>query len=195
MFNPGAPECVITLAEEVKPLLDMVPNIIKKVFDDGVQRWVLDPWAGTGVIARELRRQGALVVTSDLNEGHACDFHENALQPKVYMDMSPNKTLPAYIVTSPWFKMLVLAVPIAAASCTVAAFIHVPGHYLTNAPPARLKFFRDLNKQRRMAIILGLPRGPVGSRCIWLCLFTSKLHMLSHTKHIEWEIVPAVLLL
>ena len=111
------------------------------------------------------------------------------------MDVSPNKTLPNYIVTSPWFKMLDLAVLIAAASCTVTALIHVPGHYLTNAPPARLKFFKELNNQRRMALMMGLPRGPVGSRCFWLCIFTSREHMVTHTKHVDWDVVPALLLL
>jgi hypothetical protein len=194
LYNPGAPECVVTLPEEVKPLLDMVPDIVK-IGVAGSDEWVLDPWAGTGVIGKALRRQGARVVTNDINENHGCNYHMNALQPKMYMDISPNKTLPSYIVTSPWFKMLDLAVPIAAASCRVAAFIHVPGHYLTNAPPARLRFFKELNLQRRMALMIGLPRGPVGSRCFWLCIFTSREHMVTHTKHVNWDVVPAALLL
>ena len=51
------------------------------------------------------------------------------------------------------------------------ACVHVPGHYVTNAHPARLAWLRRLRDQGRLALLLGLPRGATGRRCLWVLVF------------------------
>ena len=50
---------------------------------------------------------------------------------------------------------------------------HVPGHYVTSGPAPRMEWLRLLQNQGRLLVIAGLPAGPMGRRCIWLCIFRS----------------------
>ena len=49
--------------------------------------------------------------------------------------------------------------------------VHVPGHYLYDPTAPRQHFFYSLVD--RMAVILGLPKGPLGRRCAWLIVARS----------------------
>ena len=47
----------------------------------------------------------------------------------------------------------------------------VPGHYLTHGVLARFEYLRQLQQRGRLLIMLNLPRGAAGWRCIWLVIF------------------------
>ena len=77
------------------------------------------------------------------------------------------------IVTSPWFTVLDLALPLAAAHARTVACVHVPGHYVTDAHPNRVAYLLSLMQAGRLHILWNLPKGPSGRRCGWLIVFTN----------------------
>ena len=127
---------------------------------------VIDPFCGTGTIARVLAAGGVKCCTNDINPQHAADTHADALQPGFYQRMSV-----AAVVTSPLFAVLDVALPLAVHSVTTVACIHVPGHFVTNGHLARMQYLQRLKQQGRLHIVYGLPRGPLGQRCAWLLVF------------------------
>ncbi len=68
-----------------------------------------------------------------------------------------------------------MAVPLALAHAARVVCVHVPGHYLTRPHPARMAWLRELQLRRRVRVVVGLPPGPTGRRCLWLCMFASPL--------------------
>ena len=55
----------------------------------------------------------------------------------------------------------------------VAACIHVPGHYIASGLGPRYDYLRQLHQLGRVAVLFGLPRGPMGWRCAWIVVFRS----------------------
>ena len=162
--NTGGPECVATLVEEIEPLFRCV--------DFGQCSGVLDPWSGTGTVARVLKKEGLPVLRNDISGRHEAERHEDALQPGFYRRVKEAWHYDA-IVGSPWFSVLDLTLPLAVCFAPLVAF-HVPGDYVTNAPPIRREYLRALQGEGRLALLVGLPRGRVGRRCLWLVVFASR---------------------
>ena len=77
------------------------------------------------------------------------------------------------VVSSPFFALLDIALPLAVRFARQAVCMHVPAMYYTDAPAQRLSFFRALEAQSRMHTIMHLPRGPLGRRCMWIVIFAS----------------------
>ena len=154
---------VPTLETEVTALLDCVDF-------RGCAR-VLDPWSGDGAVARVFNARGLPVTTNDLDSQRAATWHEDALQPGFYSAMRARLGRLDALVFSSWFTFLDLALPLAASAADVVACAHVPGHWLTDAPPPRQAWLRSLQSAGRLAIVTGLPRGPMGRRCLWVCVF------------------------
>jgi hypothetical protein len=167
--GPGGelmPECVPTMETEVLRLLECVQL--------GLCVNVLDPFSGTGTIAKVLGCRHRRVVTNDIHLGHAADYTLDALQPSSYGRLrSSMGGLIDSVVTSPWSAALDLALPLLVASVATVACVHVPGHYFTSAVEPRAAYLRSLQEQGRLFVVLGLPRGPIGRRCMWLVVFAS----------------------
>ncbi len=161
-----APECVPTLDTEVERLLQCVHL--------GLCATVLDPFSGTGTMARVLSGRHHRVVTNDIFDGHAADYHMDALQPSFYTTMQRELGIIDAVVSSPWFAALDIALPLLVASAASVACVHVPGHYLTSGVMPRFAYLRELQAQGRLFVIMGLPRGPMGRRCVWLLVFSSR---------------------
>ena len=90
-----------------------------------------DPFAGAGTVSTVFASAGFRVRDNDLNPFWGTVTSADALQPGSYL-------LPyQIIVTSPPFEFLDLAVPLLAAKASVAACVHVPGHWLSNPRTAR----------------------------------------------------------
>ena len=143
-----------------------------------------DPFSGTGTIATVLHELGMTCHTNDINPAHTADYHGNALQPDLFRKVLRDR--PANVlVTSPWYAVLDLALPLLAAFAGVAAFVHVPMHYVFDAHGRRATFLHRLQDQQRLAIIGGLPRGPTHRRCLWLCIFRDSATRLRATSHCE----------
>jgi hypothetical protein len=66
---------------------------------------------------------------------------------------------PSVIVTSPWFSVLDIALPVIVESATVVACIHVPGHFLASGLGPRYAYLRRLQQCGRLVVLFGLPRG------------------------------------
>jgi hypothetical protein len=98
----------------------------------------------------------------------SADTHEDALQPKVY-----RKYPVQVIVTSPWFAVLDFAVALSVLHAPVVA-IHMPGHWMTSATVPRQQFLRGLQAEGRLHVVMGLPRSPMGHRCMWLLVFANQ---------------------
>ena len=161
---PAALPNVPTLLDEVRCLQRYV-NVVQCTV-------VGEPFAGTGGISAALRGCGLHVVTNDLNPVYGCDMVKDAMQPGFYRGQGWDA-----VVTSPWFGVLDLLVPMYAALQLELGWrvvcIHVPGHYVCDPTPYRRRFFRALQGGRRMVVLLGAPKGPMGRRCAWFLLFPS----------------------
>ena len=171
---PGAlhPERVPTLPEEYEPLFTRI--IFAKI------RSVLDPWCGNGSTRTQLRLlrmsfgipKGQLrIITSDIDPSVGAEHCGNALDPAFYNRLRNEREELDVIITSPWFRMLDLAIPTMLRFVKQALFVHVPGHYLSNMPEGRRLWFQ--RHARHILVIQGLPIGPLGRRCAWLCIFKS----------------------
>ena len=162
--HPGEPQRVITLEPEITPLLAAVD------FSNSIG--IADLFAGTGSIANAFYQQGPRVITNDINPTVPPDTHLDALRHSTYAKLQESKRIHV-VVTSPLFAILDLALPLAILYAHHAVCCHVPGHYVTDGPAPRMEWLRQLQSQGRLMVIAGLPRGPMGRRCIWLCVFRS----------------------
>eukprot|EP00877_Chromochloris_zofingiensis_P000866 jgi/Chrzof1/10780/Cz05g11270.t1 len=160
---PGSnPQCVPTTAEEVSSLL--------AVLDFSGVSAIVDPFSGTGTIKQQFSKAGYTVSTNDISTAHTADQHADATQPSYYQTLSAADSLHA-VVTSPWFTVLDIVLPLAVLCATRVVCMHVPGSYLTSAPVPRLRYLQGLQQSGRLMVIMGLPRGPVGRKCVWLVVF------------------------
>jgi hypothetical protein len=164
----GAAERVATLPEEYAVLLARVD--LSDVFT------VLDPWSGFGStrtqVLQSVGNEDITVVSSDVDVSAPADHHGDALDPRYYELLQQVHGHFDIIITSPWFRMLDLAIPIMLQHVRHALFVHVPGHYLGNMPPQRQAWFA--RRAPLIRVLRGLPVGPLGRRCEWLCIFTSR---------------------
>jgi hypothetical protein len=158
---------VPTTHEEVKALL--------AVLDFSRCGVIVDPWAGTKVVAEEFAKNGHAVISNDLSGAHNCELQEDALQPAFYRGLAQKHGRVDAFVFSPWFSFLDMAVPLAVLHAARVVCVHVPGHFITSPHPARLAWLRELQLRRRLRVVVGLPRGPTGRRCLWFCIFASPL--------------------
>lgn len=163
--TPGHPECVATATQEVQPLLQQL--------DFSHCPTILDPWAGTKGVKQAFAAHHLHIITNDINPQHQADYCLDALQPSTYHTIINKQGPISAIVMSSLFALLDLALPIAERHATDVVCAHVPGHYLTDGPDARFRWLRRFQQQGRLHLILGLPRGPMGRRCLWLIIFAS----------------------
>ena len=110
--------------------------------------------------------------SSDLSRLHAVPRHADALQPGFYRRAQAEQAIDA-VVTSPWFAALDLALPLAVLAARAVACVHVPGHYITDAHPARVHYLRELMREGRLHVLWNLPKGPMGRRCGWVIVFAT----------------------
>jgi hypothetical protein len=165
----GVPQRVPTLLAEYDPLL--------RYIDWASVSSACDPWSGNGTTAEALRMCTATstidVTLSDIDpqaNAHSCG---NALDLSYLRYLSSTVAGHAFdvAVCSPLFALLDLAIPTIFSLVSAAAFIHVPGHYLSNMPPARRAWFE--RHSDLCCVLTSLPVGPMGRRCAWVCLFKS----------------------
>ncbi|GLC44517.1 hypothetical protein PLESTB_000064800 [Pleodorina starrii] len=143
-----------------------------RAVDFGLCAGVLDPWAGKGTVVRALQQKGYRVFSNDPFDGHVADRHEDPLQPGFYLRVQDVWPFDA-VVSSPWAAAVDLALPLAARFAPIVA-MHVAAHYVTDAHEARRRYLRSLTEAGRLALILGLPKGVWGRRCVWLVVFASR---------------------
>jgi hypothetical protein len=145
----------------------------------------LDPFSGHNTIAKESQKFGYTIVSNDMNPKMLAHSHSDAAQPKFYRDMA-KKGLTSFFITSPWFPILDIVLPLMVLFAKHAAFVHVPGYYISTAPRARLAFFNRLSYEQRIHFIYGLPRGPQGFGCVWICIFKNKDTKLLYLRKKEY---------
>ena len=180
------PERVCTLPEEYTPLFEHVAL-------EGV-RTVLDPFSGNGStryqFAARFTNQNIQVISSDSDITAGAAHCGNALEPAFLSRLREEYGSIDIIITSPWFRLLDLAIPILFRYARQGIFIHVPGHYLSNMPTARRNWFRSMAP--RLRIISDMPVGLIGRRCAWLCIFkteailTRMFRILPHEANIQF---------
>ena len=166
----GIPQRVPTLLAEYDPLLENIEW-------DSV-RSVLDPWSGNGTTALLMRLCSSTrhisVTLSDIDpQAEAVHSCGNALDISYLRYLASTVAGHAFdvAVCSPLFALLDLAIPVLFELVDAAVFVHVPGHFLTNMPPARRAWFE--RHADSCCVFSNLPIGPMGRRCAWVCLFKS----------------------
>eukprot|EP00854_Cymbomonas_tetramitiformis_P022862 gene22862-biopygen23645 len=99
----------------------------------------------------------------------------NALQPGNYRAWRKKYGVCDAVVTSPWFAVLDIALPLAVLASKKVACIHVPSHYMTDMTESRAKYFRHLSHAGRLHVIDHLEHGPIGRRFMWALVFKNPL--------------------
>jgi len=142
---------------------------------------IWDPYSGFGSISAVLRSEGRAVTATDIHPAFSDRRHGpvDALQPAVIRRFTAN-----VVVTSPIFKLLDIAIPLAAEGRELACF-HTPLHYVFDAHPARRAFLRKLSKQGRLHILLCRDKGPLGRRNVWVIISDSPLTLQRRIKATE----------
>ena len=108
------------------------------------------------------------VHSSDWNP-HAVGEQADALSTVTYQHLKGCPGGLQAIVSSPDFSVIDIAVrALAVAAVDVAACLHVPGDYMSNAHTARICYLVDLRAQGRLMLIQCLPKGPTGRSNMWL---------------------------
>jgi len=155
---------VATAADEVTPLLECLHMEYIHT--------ILEPFAGTGGISSVLQENKHVVITNDLNPQHDTLLHEDSLQPGFYKRIM-QVTDVDMVILSPWFAHLDVALPLAVLAAKTMVAVHVPAHYWTNAIMARYSYLKPFFTADRAHFVWGLPRGPTGMRCAWICIFAT----------------------
>lgn len=159
-------QCIATAPEELAWLLSRVE------LRDCAH--ILEPFNGTGAISSALRAVGHRVLTNDLSLARPADLHLDALQPGFYTTVARQLAAPIdAIVTSPWFAVLDIVLPLLVAAARVVVCVHVPGHYVSSGVEPRHQYLRQLQREGRLLVLFGLPRAATGWRCAWLVIFRS----------------------
>eukprot|EP00854_Cymbomonas_tetramitiformis_P024862 gene24862-30301_t len=142
----------------------------------GILRWfpndsIWNPYSGFGSIPAVLRSEGQTATSTDIHPAFSDHQHGpvDALQPAEVRRFTAN-----VVITSPIFKLLDIAIPLAAEGRELACF-HTPLHYVFDAHPSRRAFLRKLSKQGRLHILLCRDKGPLGRRNVWVIIANSPL--------------------
>jgi hypothetical protein len=84
------------------------------------------------------------VFANDLSVVHPADAQLDACQPASYAALVRLAgALFDAIVTSPWFSVLDVALPLLVDAARVVACVHVPGHYLSSGPRPRFAYLQS----------------------------------------------------
>jgi len=134
---------------------------------------VVDPFNGTGAIAAALKGAGcSRVLTNDICDLRAADMHVDALQPAFSDHAGQRLGRPVdAVVSSPWFTVLDIALPLLVAAAQTVVCLHVPGHYVSSGVMPRYAYLQELQRQGRLVVLFGVPRAAMGWRCAWLVVF------------------------
>ena len=136
---------------------------------------ILDPWAGAGGTAAAFPTH-RVTLTDVVRRTADLSAVANALEPSHQDELtSGNGGLFDAVVCSPAFAFLDLALPAAIRCARYLAAFHVPGGYVTDAPPARKAFLQKLDDEGRRVDLYGLPvLKQTGVRHIWILVFASR---------------------
>ena len=111
------------------------------------------------------------MVSNDANPEHGAQFAEDAGQVWFWRKLVQRVGSKPGVVTSPWFELLDLVIPLMVRERPEVVCIHVPYGYVTAAPEARHKYLRGLAEDGRLFLLAGLERYATLRSCAWLCVF------------------------
>jgi hypothetical protein len=183
-YTPGEPQCVETLPQEIEPLL--IALRLTRLSS------VVDPFCGTKTISTVLKQcyPHLQVVDNDTNPAHSPMTRLDATQPSNYLKWTRYDA----IITSPFFAVLDVVLPMMAETVRKVACVHVPGHYLTDPSPPRQAWLKRMCASERIQVISNLPNGPLGRRCVWLLLFRTAAQarlLVDPTAHAQFPVFLA----
>ena len=134
---------------------------------------LVEPFVGTGIIAQSLRKVGLKMVTNDLNPRHGGQYSMDACQPSSWRVLGAHLGAKGAVVTSPWFNVLDLALPLMVEQAPVVC-VHVPYSYVPSGGIARQAYLAQLACEGRLLLVMGLERQGNLRNCAWLCVFRNK---------------------
>ena len=67
-----------------------------------------------------------------------------------------------------------LAAPLTVEFAERVVCMHLPGTFVVEASEPRSVWLAQLKAEGRLFGVFSLPPGPVGHRCIWLCVFKTR---------------------
>ncbi len=136
---------------------------------------VVDPWAyGDGV--KEAFAEHGLPVVTNLPEsaGHRADVRMDCLMPANMEELRRRMPMDV-VISSPWFVLLDLALPLAVLSARSLVCMRVPGHFKLRAPPPRRSWMDRLHAERRLIWVKNPPLSAVKQPCMWMLVFKDEL--------------------
>jgi hypothetical protein len=133
---------------------------------------VLDPWAHSTVVQATLRQRGLPVVTNWGGARSAPTSHQyDTLQLEGWDSLRRQGVCLDVVISSPWFVLLDLALPVAVLCAETVVCMRVPWNYLHEAPQARKCWLGRLHKEGRVVWLRGLLPTASGRSHTWLLVF------------------------
>jgi len=157
----GKPEALQVGPQEVA--------ILSRVVDLTHLSCVVDPWMITPMVESVLRASKLLVRTNSPDGTVKADSHKDPLQPGYHHEL---QAFGRYgVVTVPPVRVCDLFVMLSCKFCPGVVAVYVPGSFVTDAPEPRQKWLQGLQREGRMCLVMGLPKGSGGQKGIWLLVF------------------------
>jgi hypothetical protein len=172
---------ILTMPSEVQRLADIIdlsPQAVGTVFD---------PWAGTLSVEAVLsKHHNSRVISSDFNPASPAQFHMDALRRETYIfaqdEAHSQRSYLGAIVTSPHWKLLDVAMPLAIDHAACVTCIHVGAQFFDTAPSRRRQFCQKLSDEERRLDIQLSDRNTASGTSRWIIIFKSKADKLRLCK-------------
>eukprot|EP00873_Tetraselmis_striata_P040267 jgi/Tetstr1/460531/TSEL_005789.t1 len=196
-FSPG--DFVYVQQRQQDALDPRVRPVVYKVYEVTTTEW----WSSKELTATRLEcaLRSWRVINNDVNPMYQTEMCEDALESFVYqcardvtatvatttMTTQPRLEAPFVVVTSPWFQLLDLALPVMA-SCDDILFVQVPIFYIAQGPSPRMHWLRHLGDCGRLHIIAGdMQRNRTTRRStMWLAVFRDN-ELRERELRAEWR--------
>lgn len=164
---------LLTMPTEIHRLADIVD-----LSSDAVGT-IFDPWAGTLSIESVLSKyHGARVISNDFNPASPAQFHMDALRSTTY-DLAETYAQEqgssvGAIVTSPHWRLLDMAMPLAIQRAASVVCFHVGAQFFDSAPARRRQFWQKLSDENRRVDVQLSQRNTASGTSRWLIVFKTE---------------------
>ena len=164
---------LLTMPTEIHRLADIVD-----LSSDAVGT-IFDPWAGTLSIESVLSKyHGARVISNDFNPASPAQFHMDALRSATYdlaetYAQEQGSSIGA-IVTSPHWRLLDMAMPLAIQRAASVVCFHVGAQFFDSAPARRRQFWQKLSDENRRVDVQLSQRNTASGTSRWLIVFKTE---------------------
>ncbi len=169
-----------------KLIIDQLGRVIRLA---NILSWV-DPCSSSGKIAHCLRAQRLNITTNKpyvsiwRPEDIAADLQLDPTQPGTYQSCQAEGHLTGGFISQPSPHLLDIILPLVVFAKVQVVFYYVPASYFTSPTSARLVWMKQLKKNNRLLLIMGIPKHAsiAESSGNLLCIFRNPALKTLHSR-------------